>query len=323
VGDDDSWNVAHLAALDVPILQGLCLTTSRAQWDRSDEGLSPLDVATQVAVPEFDGRIITVPFSFKEIDDEGLISYVGDPERCARVAGLAVRHARLRTIPAEQKRVAVVFSAYPTKHARIGNAVGLDTPASAVALLRAMRDAGYLIGDVPGVDAQDGDALIHALIERGGQDPDWLTEGQLIGNPIRLPAKVYREWFATLACRADRSGRRTLGARTRRTLRGPQRRSGRRDRHRRHAGRQHRAAGAAATRIRREPGRDLSRPRPAAQPPLSGRLSLAQPVGRPTAASVPTPSCTSASTATSSGCQARRWACRRPAAPTPRSVTCR
>ncbi len=40
------------------------------------------------------------------------------------------------------KRVALVFSAYPTKHARIGNAVGLDTPASAVALLRAMRDAG-------------------------------------------------------------------------------------------------------------------------------------------------------------------------------------
>ncbi len=197
-GDDDSWNVAHLAALDVPILQGLCLTSSRAQWEDNDDGLSPLDVATQVAVPEFDGRIITVPFSFKEIDDEGLISYVADPERCARVAGLAVRHARLRTIPARDKRVAVVFSAYPTKHARIGNAVGLDTPASAVALLQAMRDAGYRIGDVPGLEAQDGDALIHALIERGGQDPDWLTEGQLGGNPIRVPAKVYRDWFATL-----------------------------------------------------------------------------------------------------------------------------
>ena len=197
-GDDDSWNVAHLAALDVPILQGLCLTSSRAQWESNDDGLSPLDVATQVAVPEFDGRIITVPFSFKEIDDEGLISYVADPERCARVAGLAVRHARLRTIAASDKRVAVVFSAYPTKHARIGNAVGLDTPASAVALLQAMRAAGYRIGDVPGLEAQDGDALIHALIERGGQDPDWLTEGQLGGNPIRVPAKVYRDWFATL-----------------------------------------------------------------------------------------------------------------------------
>ena len=197
-GTDDSWNVAHLAALDIPILQGLCLTSSRTQWHGNDDGMSPLDVATQVAVPEFDGRIITVPFSFKEIDGEGLISYVADPERCARVAGLAIKHARLRAIPATEKRVAVVFSAYPTKHARIGNAVGLDTPASAVALLRAMRDAGYRVGEIPGVDAEDGDALVHALIERGGQDPDWLTDGQLAGNPIRVSAKDYRDWFATL-----------------------------------------------------------------------------------------------------------------------------
>ncbi len=197
-GDDDGWSVAHLAALDVPILQGLCLTSSRADWAANDDGLSPLDVATQVAVPEFDGRIITVPFSFKEIDDEGLISYVPDPERCARVAGIAVRHARLRGIPAADKRVAIVFSAYPTKHARIGNAVGLDTPASAVALLGAMRDRGYRIGDIPGLDAEDGDTLVHALIERGGQDPDWLTDGQLAGNPIRVPADSYRAWFDTL-----------------------------------------------------------------------------------------------------------------------------
>ena len=91
-----------------------------------------------------------------------------------------------------------MFSAYPTKHARVGNAVGLDTPASAVALLRAMRERGYRFSDIPGVDADDGDALMHALIERGGQDPDWLTDGHLAGNPIRLPAKVYRDWFATL-----------------------------------------------------------------------------------------------------------------------------
>ncbi|MCV7134730.1 cobaltochelatase subunit CobN [Mycobacterium hodleri] len=197
-GADDTWDVAHLAALNIPILQGLCLTSSRKQWTDNDDGMSPLDVATQVAVPEFDGRIITVPFSFKEIDDEGLISYVADPERCARVAGLAVRQARLRRIAPADKRVALVFSAYPTKHARIGNAVGLDTPASAVGLLQAMRDAGFRIGEVPGVDANDGDALIHALIERGGQDPDWLTEEQLARNPIRVSAKDYRAWFATL-----------------------------------------------------------------------------------------------------------------------------
>jgi cobaltochelatase CobN len=197
-GDDEEWDVAELAALDVPILQGLCLTSSRDSWAENDDGLSPLDVATQVAVPEFDGRLITVPFSFKEFDADGLTVYVPDPERAARVAGIAVRHARLRHIPNAEKRIVLMLSAYPTKHARIGNAVGLDTPASAVALLQTMAAAGYDVGALPGVAAGDGDALIHALIAAGGQDPDWLTEEQLSGNPIRISAQRYRSWFAGL-----------------------------------------------------------------------------------------------------------------------------
>ncbi|MGY4101130.1 cobaltochelatase subunit CobN [Nocardia sp. R16R-3T] len=200
-GDDEAWDVAALAELDVPILQGLCLTSGRAQWAANDDGLSPLDVATQVAVPEFDGRIITVPFSFKEFDADGLSTYVPDPERAARVAGIAVRHARLRHIPAERRRIAIMMSAYPTKHARIGNAVGLDTPASAIRLLTEMRMAGYDLGDeseVPGLAERDGDALIHALIAAGGQDRDWLTAEQLEGNPIRIGADRYASWFDTL-----------------------------------------------------------------------------------------------------------------------------
>src|SRR6202035_305197 len=121
-GSDEEWDVGALAGLDVPILQGLCLTSSRAQWAGSDEGLTPLDAATQIAIPEFDGRLITVPFSFKEVGPDGLTSYVPDPERTARVAGIAVRHALLRHVPVGERRVALMLSAYPTKHARIGNA---------------------------------------------------------------------------------------------------------------------------------------------------------------------------------------------------------
>ncbi|MER6315638.1 cobaltochelatase subunit CobN [Streptomyces sp. NPDC001581] len=200
-GDDESWDAGALAALGVPILQALCLTGSRSAWEESDEGLSPLDAATQVAVPEFDGRLITVPFSFKELDEDGLPAYVADPERAARVAGIAVRHARLRHIDRRDKKVALVLSAYPTKHSRIGNAVGLDTPASAVELLRTLIAGGYDFGptqDIPGLVSGDGDELIRALIEAGGHDQDWLTEEQLARNPVRIPAADYRRWFAEL-----------------------------------------------------------------------------------------------------------------------------
>ncbi|MFD9634375.1 cobaltochelatase subunit CobN [Streptomyces violascens] len=200
-GDDESWDAGALSGLDVPILQALCLTGSRSAWEENDEGVSPLDAASQIAVPEFDGRLITVPFSFKEIDEDGLPAYVADTERAARVAGIAVRHARLRHIPAADKRLALVLSAYPTKHSRIGNAVGLDTPASAVALLRRLRAEGYDFGpedEIPGLVSGDGDELIRALIDAGGHDQDWLTEEQLAANPVRIPAADYKRWYATL-----------------------------------------------------------------------------------------------------------------------------
>ncbi|SHN88977.1 CobN/Magnesium Chelatase, partial [Geodermatophilus obscurus] len=203
-GDDGAWDVGQLAALDVPVVQGLCLTRSREEWLADDDGLSPLDVGNQVAIPEFDGRLISVPFSFKETDADGLTSYVADPERAARVAGTAVAHARLRHTPPAERRIVVMLSAYPTKHARIGNAVGLDTPASVVRLLAAMSGAGYDVGPfdgpdaLPGVADLDGDALVHALIAAGGQDVDWLTEEQLSGNPVRIPAAEYRAFFETL-----------------------------------------------------------------------------------------------------------------------------
>ncbi|GAB3763967.1 cobaltochelatase CobN [Nocardioides ginsengisegetis] len=204
-GDDEAWDVERMAALDIPVLQGLCLTSSREEWEASDDGVTPLDSASQIAIPEFDGRIITAPFSFKEIDRDGLPRYVADPERCARVAGIAVNHARLRRVPPADRKVALVLSAYPTKHSRVGNAVGLDTPVSTIRLLRRMRDAGYDLGGpgaIPGLDEDDdtvaGDTLIHALIAAGGQDEEWLTAAQLTESHVRIAADDYRRWTADL-----------------------------------------------------------------------------------------------------------------------------
>ena len=192
--DTESWDARALVSLDVPVLQGLCVTSSRADWAASDAGLAPIDAAMQVAIPEFDGRLVTAPFSFKEPGPDGVPVYVADPERAARVAGIAVRHARLRSVPNAHKKVALVLSSYPTKHARVGNAVGLDTPASAVFLLKAMRAAGYDVGSFP----EDGDTLVHTLIAAGGHDVEWLTEEQLQTAAARVPIETYERWFAEL-----------------------------------------------------------------------------------------------------------------------------
>ena len=193
-GDTETWDAGALAALNVPLVQGLCLTSSRQQWLESDAAISPLDAAMQVAIPEFDGRLISVPFSFKEPGPDGVPVYAADPERAARVAGIATRLAALGRKANADKKVALVLSSYPTKHARVGNAVGLDTPASAVVLLKAMRAAGYVVGEFP----EDSDELIHTLIAAGGHDVEWLTEAQLAGNKARVPLSTYERWFAEL-----------------------------------------------------------------------------------------------------------------------------
>ncbi len=195
-GLDGAWGVPAFTTLGVGVLQAVCATTSRAAWEASSVGLTPIDTAMQVAIPEFDGRLVSVPCSFKEVVD-GVPRYVGDPERAARVAGTAVRMARLRSTPSADKRIAIVLSNYPTKHSRVGNAVGLDTPASTVRLLDALTAAGYDTGDWT-ARGLDGDALVHELIAAGGFDAEFLTEGQLARQPARVAAARYAGWFARL-----------------------------------------------------------------------------------------------------------------------------
>ncbi|HEX2047453.1 MAG TPA: cobaltochelatase subunit CobN [Acidimicrobiales bacterium] len=169
VSDGDDWNASALAELDVPVVQAVAATQPAEAWRASAAGLAPVDVAMSVAIPEFDGRIVGVPFSFKELVDDGdelgapVTAYRTVPDRVARIAGLATRLAALRRIPNDRKRVALVLSSYPTKKSRIGNAVALDTPASVVDLLGAMRAHGYRVDRIP----EDGDVLMAELADGG------------------------------------------------------------------------------------------------------------------------------------------------------------
>ncbi|MGO8656780.1 cobaltochelatase subunit CobN, partial [Rhizobium ruizarguesonis] len=62
---------------------------------------------------------------------------------------------------AGDRRIALVMANYPNRDGRLGNGVGLDTPAGTIEVLRAMRAAGYPVAEIP----VDGDALIRHLME--------------------------------------------------------------------------------------------------------------------------------------------------------------
>jgi len=196
----DAWDPGALAELDVPVVQAICATSSSDEWRTSSMGLGPVDVAMSVAIPEFDGRIVSVPFSFKEEVDDGdelgsaVSAYRTRSDRTERVAGLAARLAGLASIPPAERRVALVLCAYPTKRSRLGNAVGLDTPASVLDLLTTLRGAGYRVDRIPG----DGDALMAELADTLAYDRGALGPAEAAAAMARWPDATYRRWFAGL-----------------------------------------------------------------------------------------------------------------------------
>ena len=145
-----SAGAAQLAAgqSDAPVLQVITAGCSLEQWQDDPHGLAPRDLAMQVVLPEVDGRIGARAISFKglawrcERTEVDVVRYQPEPERIAFVAELARRWCVLRSKPQGGKRVALVLANYPNDDARLANGVGLDTPASTVLILQALRDAG-------------------------------------------------------------------------------------------------------------------------------------------------------------------------------------
>lgn len=172
---------------DHPVLQVMLSSESEAQWQASTRGLSPRDLAMQVALPELDGRIITRTISWKSAAryDEATQCTIVAPQpvqdRVAFTADLAANWVKLRRTKAEDRRVGLILANYPNRDGRIGNGVGLDTPAGTIEVLRAMREAGYDVADIP----QDGEALMSRLLARPA-------------GAFRLTRADYAAFFANL-----------------------------------------------------------------------------------------------------------------------------
>jgi len=174
-----------LDAADCPVLQAIPVGTSREAWAASERGLSSADLAMQIALPEFDGRIVAGPIAFKaEAEPDPALAFARresapDDAGIAAVADQAAAWLRLARTPRAERRLALVLSDYPARGGRTGFAVGLDTSASAVAILDLLRDAGY--DAARGFDAE---ALIPQLLSGSER--------------LRVPLAVHAAWLAGL-----------------------------------------------------------------------------------------------------------------------------
>jgi cobaltochelatase CobN len=109
-----------------------------------------------VVLPELDGRVLQGVVAFKGPlpAPEGLcfsaLGSVPEPDRVAMWVDRVAALVRLKSTPRAQRRAAVLLPDYPGAAGRSGYAVGLDVPASVVALLSDLGEANYDVGDAPG-----------------------------------------------------------------------------------------------------------------------------------------------------------------------------
>ena len=197
VGTPDGPAVDNpLLSNDAPVFQVVLSGGSETAWAEGLSGLSPRDIAMNVALPEVDGRILSRAISFKDtafFDDAtecNIATYRALGDRVEFVATLAANWARLRAADVSGRRVAIVLANYPNKDGRLANGVGLDTPAGTVELLRAMAEAGYA------TEPPDSSAALMGRLMSG--PTNWLADRVDRDGGEVLPLTTYCAWFDAL-----------------------------------------------------------------------------------------------------------------------------
>ncbi|MBT7944337.1 MAG: cobaltochelatase subunit CobN, partial [Alphaproteobacteria bacterium] len=168
-GSDRKASPFDLGTSDRPgpvVLQAVFSGGNEADWRDGTRGLGARDIAMNVALPEVDGRVFSRAVSFKSarqrdlLSETDIVEYEPVTDRVHFVCEMASRWAGLRRKAPETRRIALILANYPNRDGRIGNGVGLDTPAGAVKVLEALEDNGYRVGDIP----EDGDALVARMM---------------------------------------------------------------------------------------------------------------------------------------------------------------
>ncbi|MCL0070205.1 cobaltochelatase subunit CobN, partial [Dehalococcoidia bacterium] len=194
-------NEGFLKRLKVPIIKAILTHNTLEEWRDTPQGLSPIDVTMSVALPEFDGMLITVPVAARKFSDidpltgAKIVRYEPIVERVSKVVRLSLNWARLRHIPNNEKKVAIIFHNYPPRNDTIGTAFRLDSPVSVWNILRDLKEAGYELDYLP----ENGQILIEDIIERATNDRRWASSEEMAKRAVgKVSHEQYTEWFQEL-----------------------------------------------------------------------------------------------------------------------------
>lgn len=192
VGTRDEENY-YRNMLNVPTLHAIGINGDYHDFEQDKLGLGKRDITSNVAYPEIDGNIITVPIS---CTPKGAVKRaVPIPDRIDHLCRLTKGWAGLRHKPPAERRIAILLYQSRPNSGSIGSAAGLDGVESVAQMLKLMAAQGYRIDGLPA----DGKALIDEILAGVTNDLDNTSPQTLRQKAAALvPVSAYSAQFAAI-----------------------------------------------------------------------------------------------------------------------------
>lgn len=139
--------IESLKRLNRPYMVALPLVfQTTEEWEESELGLHPIQVALQIAIPELDGAIEPIIVSGRDGNTGKAIAL---QDRIQAIAERALKWANLRRKPKLHKKVAITVFSFPPDKGNVGTAAYLDVFGSIHEVLQGLKREGYDVQDVP------------------------------------------------------------------------------------------------------------------------------------------------------------------------------
>ena len=139
--------IESLQKLNRPYMVSLPLVfQTTEEWEASDLGLHPVQVALQMAIPELDGAIEPIIMSGRDGMTGRAITL---QDRVEAISTRALKWARLRKLPRVDKKLAITVFSFPPDKGNVGTAAYLNVFGSIFRVMEEMKVQGYTIEDMP------------------------------------------------------------------------------------------------------------------------------------------------------------------------------
>jgi len=172
-----------LKELNVPYMCAVPLVfQSFEEWQSSELGLHPIQVALQVSLPEIDGAIEPIIFAGREGATGRSVPLA---DRVNLLADRGLKWANLRRKEKKDKKIAITIFSFPPDKGNVGTAAYLDVFDSIKAVLKQLKDEGYDIGDAPNTKEEIMEAVLN--------DPEARISSPELNVAYRMSTEEYYE----------------------------------------------------------------------------------------------------------------------------------